>query len=84
VYLQGCRDYGPREPSISHPLSRGWHGPRRVLVAHGADVATVAETRRVSYFDVVSTGPRLFGLSPSGGAHARSLVDGADRSAYGA
>ena len=44
----------------------------------------VAETRRVSYFDVVSTAPRLFGLSPSGGAHARSLVEGTDRSAYGA
>jgi hypothetical protein len=60
--------------SSTHPLWRGWHGPRGIFIAAGPGFPHRAESISVSYYDVVPTVADVMGFVPPAELPGSSLL----------
>ncbi|TMA47551.1 MAG: hypothetical protein E6J83_04605 [Deltaproteobacteria bacterium] len=60
--------------SLTHPLWKGWHSPRGILIASGPSFVHRDERLAVSYYDVVPTVADVMGFAAPAGMRGSSLL----------
>lgn len=62
------------EASLTHPLWKGWHSARGILIAAGPSFAHRDEPLGVSYYDIVPTVADVMGFAVPAGMRGSSLI----------